>query len=81
MNCHAPDTGNIELLAKYCNDKQKEKWLRPLLEGDVMSSYSMTEPEVASSDATQIACSICGEGNEYVINGQQVCRSFVIPRC
>jgi acyl-CoA dehydrogenase len=72
MNCHAPDTGNIELLAKYCNDKQKEKWLKPLLEGNVMSSYSMTEPDIASSDATQIACSIRRQGNEYVINGRKL---------
>ncbi|OBT82411.1 hypothetical protein VE02_08390 [Pseudogymnoascus sp. 03VT05] len=72
MNCHAPDTGNIELLAKYCNKEQKEKWLKPLLEGDVMSSYSMTEPDVASSDATQISCSIRREGNEYVINGRKL---------
>jgi alkylation response protein AidB-like acyl-CoA dehydrogenase len=72
MNCHAPDTGNIELLAKYCNDAQKEKWLKPLMEGKVYSSYSMTEPDVASSDATQIACSIRREGNEYVINGRKL---------
>ncbi|KFY65071.1 hypothetical protein V496_02816 [Pseudogymnoascus sp. VKM F-4515 (FW-2607)] len=72
MNCHAPDTGNIELLAKYCNKEQKEKWLKPLLEGDIMSSYSMTEPDVASSDATQISCSIRREGNEYVINGRKL---------
>lgn len=51
MNCHAPETGNIELLAKYCNEKQKEKWLKPLMDGTTSSAYSMTEPAVAASDA------------------------------
>ncbi|OAG37140.1 hypothetical protein AYO21_08675 [Fonsecaea monophora] len=72
MNCHAPETGNIELLAKYCNPQQKEKWLKPLLEGTAMSAYSMTEPEVASSDATNISCRMHREGDEYVINGRKV---------
>ena len=78
MNCHAPDTGNIELLAKYCTEAQKEKWLKPLLDGTVMSSYSMTEPDVASSDATQIACSIRREGNEYVINGRKLFGNSIV---
>ncbi|KAI9812440.1 MAG: hypothetical protein M1827_004671 [Pycnora praestabilis] len=72
MNCHAPETGNIELLAHYCNTEQKKKWLQPLLNGDASSAYSMTEPDVASSDATNIACSIRPEGNEYVINGRKL---------
>lgn len=72
MNCHAPETGNIELLAKYCNQEQKKKWLQPLLDGVSMSAYSMTEPDVASSDATKIACRMHREGDEYVINGRKV---------
>ncbi|KAL4963409.1 acyl-CoA dehydrogenase/oxidase [Aspergillus stella-maris] len=72
MNCHAPETGNIELLAKYCNEQQKDQWLKPLLRGDFASAYSMTEPEVASSDATNIAISIRREGDEYVINGRKL---------
>lgn len=72
MNCHAPDTGNIELLAKYCNDQQKEKWLKPLMEGTASSAYSMTEPDVAASDATNIGIRITREGNEYVINGRKL---------
>jgi acyl-CoA dehydrogenase len=72
MNCHAPETGNIELLAKYCNEEQKEKWLKPLMNGDFSSAYSMTEPDRASSDATNIACRIERDGDEYVINGRKL---------
>ncbi|KAJ0306360.1 hypothetical protein COL5a_003651 [Colletotrichum fioriniae] len=72
MNCHAPETGNIELLAKYCNEAQKKKWLQPLLDGTASSAYSMTEPDVASSDATQIGISIKREGDFYVINGRKL---------
>ncbi|KAJ9602376.1 hypothetical protein H2200_013231 [Cladophialophora chaetospira] len=72
MNCHAPETGNIELLAKYCNDAQKKKWLKPLMDGDFSSAYSMTEPDRASSDATNIACRATREGDEYVINGRKL---------
>ncbi|KAL4868293.1 hypothetical protein BDV12DRAFT_209283 [Aspergillus spectabilis] len=72
MNCHAPETGNIELLAKYCNEWQKGRWLDPLLRGEIASAYSMTEPEVASSDATNIAIRIRREGDEYVINGRKL---------
>ena len=72
MNCHAPETGNIELLAKYCNEEQKEKWLKPLMEGEFSSAYSMTEPDRASSDATNIACQIERDGDEYVINGRKL---------
>ncbi|KAJ6005157.1 acyl-CoA dehydrogenase [Penicillium sp. IBT 35674x] len=72
MNCHAPETGNIELLAKYCNAQQKKKWLQPLLDGETCSAYSMTEPHVASSDATQISCQMVRDGDHYVINGHKL---------
>ncbi|KAL0934685.1 acyl-CoA dehydrogenase [Colletotrichum truncatum] len=72
MNCHAPETGNIELLAKYCNEAQKTKWLQPLLDGTAASAYSMTEPDVASSDATQIGIRINRDGDSYVINGRKL---------
>ena len=72
MNCHAPETGNIELLAKYCNDAQKDKWLKPLMEGTASSAYSMTEPDVAASDATNVGIQIRREGDEYVINGRKL---------
>lgn len=75
MNCHAPETGNIELLAKYCNDEQKQKFLMPLLNGETSSAYSMTEPDRASSDATQIACRITRDPkdpNYLLINGRKL---------
>ncbi|KPM37417.1 hypothetical protein AK830_g9148 [Neonectria ditissima] len=72
MNCHAPETGNIELLAKYCSSEQKKKWLMPLMEGSASSAYSMTEPNVAASDATNIGISITRDGDEYVINGRKL---------
>ena len=82
MNCSAPDTGNMEVIARYGNEQHQEEWLKPLLDGEIRSAFSMTEPGTASSDATNMQATAVLDGDEYVINGEKWWTSGAgDPRC
>ncbi len=90
INCTSPDTGNMEVLARFGTEDQKKQWLEPLLNQEIRSAFAMTEPGVASSDATQISSSIVRDGDEYVLNGHKwyitgacrpECKVFIFMGC